>query len=350
MASSYKQKFQWLFPLLALITLSLFLVDLALGSVRIPITDVARVVFGGEASKESWTNIILKFRIPNGITAILAGMGLAMSGLLMQTLFKNPLAGPFVLGISSGASLGVALLVLGAGWLSGMFGLFSFFQSDFGIAMAASAGAVGILLVILLLSGKVIDNVTLLIVGLMLGYLTSAVVSVLLYFSQAEDVQTFVIWTLGSFSQVTQNQLWVLAVMVGIGLLIAFFLSKWLNALLLGDSYALSLGIPVRKARVWIIITTGLMAGSITAFCGPIAFIGIAIPHLARALFNTSNHRVLIPAVLFVGAITALICSIFAQLPGQQSTLPINAVTSLIGAPVVLWVVIRMKNLKAAFA
>lgn len=350
MLNLLRSRHTWLFPLLALVALLLFLVDLATGSVYIPLPEVARILTGGEAEQSNWHDIVLLFRMPHGLTALLAGVGLAMSGLQMQTLFRNPLAGPFVLGISSGASLGVALLVLGSGWVAGVLGMGTFLSGDLGVALAASAGAIGILLLILLMARKVVDNVTLLIVGLMLGYLASAIVSILMYFGQAEEVQTFVIWTLGSFSEVTRSQLGILASLVGVGLLISFILSKWLNALLLGDDYARSIGIPVQKARRWIIISTGIMAGSITAFCGPIAFLGIAIPHLTRALFNTSNHRVLVPAVLLVGAITALACGIFAQLPGMQQTLPINAVTSLIGAPVVLWVVLSMKNLRSTFA
>ncbi|MFB6306426.1 MAG: iron chelate uptake ABC transporter family permease subunit, partial [Flavobacteriales bacterium] len=342
-----KNKYRTLFILLLLMTCSLFILDLSLGSVYIPFSDIIKIFIGSESSHENWENIIFKFRIPKTFTALLVGVGLAISGLQMQILFRNPLAGPFILGISSGASLGVALLVLGGSGLTWLLDSINLSESNIGNAIAASFGSFGVLFIILALSRKLMDNVTLLIVGLMIGYLTSAFVSILMFFSRSEEIHSFMIWTFGSFSKVTQDQLWILSVLIMIGVIISIILSKWLNALLLGESYAKSMGTPIQKARLWSIISTGLLAGSITAFCGPIAFLGIAVPHLARSLFNTSNHHVLLPAVILVGSIIALCCDIISQVPGSQTTLPLNAITSLVGAPVVLWVVIRLKNLKA---
>lgn len=338
-----------LFAVLVLLLSGLFFSNLLLGSVYIPFREVMTVLTGGEASRETWTQILLNFRIPRAVTALLAGAGLALSGLQMQTLFRNPLAGPFVLGISSGASLGVALLMLGAGLLGGIALPGGLHDSQLSTAIAASLGAIGVLFLILLMAGKMVDNVTLLIAGLMLGYFTSSLVSILMYFSGAEDIQAYLIWTFGSFANVTVDQLWILAPLVLAGCMITVYLMKWMNALLLGPDYAKSLGIPMQQARLWLIISTGVLAGTITAFCGPIAFIGIAIPHLARAIFDTGNHKILIPATLLIGAGVALLCDIISQVPGYQATLPINAVTSIIGAPIVLWVVIRMKNLKSSF-
>lgn len=344
-----KLRKSWLFIIMLVLLVGLFAINLLLGSVSIPFWEIVRILAGQEASREAWQNIVLQFRLPRAITATLAGAALAISGLQMQTLFRNPLAGPFVLGISSGASLGVALLMLGAGFIGIGFLPDGLEDHQLSTALAASLGAIGVLLLILLIAGKMVDNVTLLIVGLMLGYFTSALVSILMYFSGAEDIRAYLIWTFGSFARVTNEQLWILGGFTLAGLLISSFMIKWLNALLLGPTYAKSLGIPMQQARTWLIISTGILAGTITAFCGPIAFIGIAIPHLARAVFDTSNHRILVPSVMIIGSIVALLCDVIARLPGQEETLPINAVTSLIGAPVVLWVIIRMKNLKSSF-
>ncbi len=343
--SGYKGLFAVLLPVLVL----LFLADLALGSVAIPLMEVGTFLFGGAPSQEVWGDILLSFRLPKALTALFVGMGLALSGLQMQTLFRNPLAGPFVLGISAGASLGVALLVLGTGFLTSMIGWAVPFDGKIGSVLAASIGAMAVLFLILVLARRFMDHVTLLIAGLMLGYLTNAVVNMLMYFSEAKAIQAYVIWTFGSFSEVSVAQLWVLGGAVLAGSLIPALLSKWMNALLLGETYARGLGVSVNRFRYLLILSTGLMAGAITAFCGPIAFIGVAIPHLARGLFNTSDHRVLVPGVLLSGAIVALACDIVAQLPGRDTTLPINSVTSIIGAPIVLWVVIRMRNLRSAF-
>jgi iron complex transport system permease protein len=329
--------------------LGIFTVSLMVGSVRIPFDQIVTVLLGGEAERTSWTNIVLKFRLPKAITAALAGAALGVSGLMMQTFFRNPLAGPFVLGISSGASLGVALVVLSTGsvgltLLAGV-GL----TGDLLLAGAAALGASATLLVIVAVANRVQSSMTLLILGLMLGYLVSAVVSLLLYFSIPERIQAYISWTFGSFSGVTWEQMPILAVGVVIGLLLALSLTKSLNALLLGEGYARSLGMNVRRTRLAVVIATALLAGTVTAFCGPIGFIGIAVPHLCRSLFNTSDHRMLVPGTILMGAIVALAASLLAEVPGANLVLPLNAITAMIGAPVVIGVILRQRNLQRSF-
>ncbi len=328
----------------------IFLVSLAVGSVGIPIEEVLTVLFGGASSRPAWDQIILDLRLPRAITAMLTGAALAMSGLQMQTLFRNPLAGPFVLGISSGASLGVALVVLvaGAGASSLISGLNVF--GNFSLAAAASLGAGAVLGLVLSASRRVESNMTLLILGLMFGYMSGAIVSVLIYFSASNAVQAYLIWTFGSFAGVTWTQLSVFAPIILASLGVGALSAKPLNALLLGETYAASLGLSVARARFRILSSACLLAGVTTAFCGPIAFIGIAVPHLARSSLNTSDHRILIPAVCVTGSIIALISDLIARVPGSQVTLPLNAVTAIVGAPVVVWIVLRRKNLKSAFA
>ena len=336
--------------LMLLALAALFLLSIALGSVAIPLQDIVAVLTGGEASRESWTNIILKFRLPKAITAALAGAALGMSGLMMQTLFRNPLAGPYVLGISSGASLGVALIVLGMGTAGGSLLLGLGLGSDLLIASAAGMGAALSMGIVLLVARRVESSMTLLILGMMFGYFTSSLVSLLMYFSIAERIQAYINWTFGSFSGVTWGQMPILFGFVALGLLLSFSLSKSLNAMLLGEAYARSLGLNVRRARLLIVIATALLAGVVTAFCGPIGFIGIAVPHICRAILNTSDHRVLVPSVVLMGAIVALIASLIAEMPGSRILLPLNAVTALIGAPVVMWVILRRGNFRKTFA
>ena len=341
---------RWLLLGLGGLLLVLFWLSIALGSVHIPLIEVLTILTGGEAQKATWATIVLKLRLPKALTAVLAGAALSVAGLQMQTLFRNPLAGPFVLGISSGASLGVALVVLGVGTsgaslLAGL-GLLG----DFGVALAASLGAALVLGLVLLVARQVNNSMTLLILGLMFGYATSALVSVLLYFSIAERIQAYISWTFGSFGSVTWSQMLVLAPTVSVALLMAHLSAKPLNALLLGETYARSMGLSVSRARLWIVTSASILAGVITAFCGPIAFLGVAVPHLCRSLFNTSEHRVLLPAVTLMGAILALVADLIAHMPGSSITLPLNAVTALIGAPVVTWVILRRKNLRQAFA
>jgi iron complex transport system permease protein len=338
------------FLLLSLFLLLLVIaaLSLALGSVQIPLSEIVTILLGGEAARETWTTIVINFRLPKTLTAVLAGSALAISGLQMQTLFRNPLAGPFVLGINSGASLGVALVVLSTGTaatgLLATLGLLG----NFGIILAASLGSALVLFAVMAVAHRV-NNMTLLILGLLFGYATSAVVSILLYFAIAERIQAYIAWTFGSFGGVTWGQLQVLAPAVLFGLLIAWLSAKPLNALLLGEAYARSLGLTVRQARFLILTSASILAGAITAFCGPIAFIGVAVPHLCRSLFNSSDHRVLVPATIMMGAIVALTADLIAQLPGSQTVLPLNAVTALIGAPVVAWVILRRRNLRATF-
>lgn len=336
---------------LAALLIAAFTLSLATGSVRIPLDQVAAILLGGEPARSTWVHIIWLFRLPKAITAVLAGAALGVAGLQMQTLFRNPLADPFVLGISSGASLGVALVVLGsAGMLGGSTLLGGLgLLGDVGVVVAASLGAALVMLLVMLAAQRV-QTMTLLILGLMLGYGVSALVSILLHFSIAERIQTYVAWTFGSFGGTTWAELRVFAPVLILALGIAMVLSKPLNALLLGEDYARSLGLSVRRARFWIITSAALLAGAVTAFCGPIGFLGIAIPHLCRSLFSTSDHRVLIPAVIMLGGVAALLADIIAQVPGSQLILPLNAITALVGAPVVAWVILSRRNLKETFA
>jgi cobalamin transport system permease protein len=327
-----------------------FLLVLLMGSVRIPLSDIIAVLMGGEASKSSWTTIILQFRLPKATTAILAGAALGISGLMMQTFFRNPLAGPFILGVSSGASLGVALVVLTIGTVGGATIAGLGLLGDFALAFAAGIGAGMTMLIVLSIAHRIRNSMTLLILGLMFGYFTSAVVSMLLYFSIPERIQTYIQWTFGTFGGTTWNQLLIFAPLVIIGLVAAFAMSKTLNALLLGETYARSMGLNVQRARIAIISLTAILAGAVTAFCGPIGFIGIAVPHLCRTLLGTSDHRALIPATILMGGIVALLAALISELPGSQIVLPLNAVTSLIGAPIVMWVILRRQNLNKTFA
>ncbi len=328
----------------------LFCASLALGSVRIPLHEVITILAGDSTGSTAWHQIVTQIRLPRAITAGLGGAALAVSGLQMQTLFRNPLAGPFVLGISAGASLGVALVVLtfGAGASALIAGLSV--AGGFGLTVAASLGAGAVLGLVLLVSRRVEDNMTLLILGLMFGYASGAFVSVLIYFSASNAVQAYLIWTFGSFSGVTFSQLIVFGPAATIGLLVAACSTKSLNTLLLGERYAESMGLSVGYARVWILSSASLLAGVTTAFCGPVAFVGIAVPHLVRSLFSTSDHRVLLPGTCLMGAALALFADLVARLPGSQVTLPLNAVTALIGAPIVVWIVLRRRNLRTSFA
>jgi iron complex transport system permease protein len=331
------------FILLGVLGVILFVLNISLGSVSIPFEDILNTLIGNTAAKESWQTIILYFRLPKAITAILVGSGLSVAGLLMQTLFRNPLAGPFVLGISSGASLGVALLIL-SGSLFGSFFLAGAISS-WSLPIASSLGAFLVLSAVIIAANKVRNTMSILIIGLMFGSLTSAIISVLAYFSEAQQIQQFLFWSFGSLGNLSWNELLVFIVIYSIGMLATLAIIKPLNSLLLGENYAKSLGINVKRNRIIILIITSVLTGVITAFAGPIAFIGLAVPHIARMIFTTSNHKVLIPAVLILGAIIMLICDAIAQLPTSEFTLPINAITSLFGAPIVIWLLIRKKKL-----
>ncbi|MEE4378600.1 MAG: iron ABC transporter permease [Candidatus Competibacteraceae bacterium] len=324
---------------LSIALLGAFLASLALGSVAIPLSEVITILQGGEPSQTSWLYIVLTLRLPRALTAILAGAALAVSGLQMQTLFRNPLAEPFILGISAGASLGVALVTLATGTVGALAGLGWF--GHLGLTGAAISGAAVVMSLVWVIGRRIRHNTTLLILGLMFGYVASAIVSVLIHFGAPEQVQLYLNWTFGSFSNVNGQQLAVLATVVGVGLIIAYFLSKPLNALLLGEAYARSMGLSVTVARYWVIASAALLAGTTTAYCGPIAFLGIAVPHLCRALFRTADHRVLLPACLLLGGLLALLADCVARLPGSDISLPLNAVTALIGAPTVMWILLH---------
>ena len=325
---------------LVLALLGALLLNLALGSVRIPFSEVVAVLSGGASLKPSWAYIILEFRLPKALTAMLAGAALAVSGLQMQTLFRNPLADPSILGINAGASLGVALVVLASGAATGFLsnaGLLG----DLSLIVAAITGA-GLVTGLVIVAARWLRHaMTLLILGLMLGYATGAVVGILIYFSVPEQIQAYITWTFGSFGGVTGRQLALLAPVISAGLLLAGLLIKPLNALLLGESYAASMGANIQRIRLGLIAGTSVLAGSVTAFCGPIAFLGVAIPHLCRALLRTSDHRLLVPATVLLGALVALLADLVAGVPGSQTVLPLNAVTALLGAPVVVWIVLR---------
>jgi iron complex transport system permease protein len=331
------QKYWWI--LLPALLFVLFLVNISLGSVKIPLADTLKVLTGGEPSDPVWADIIFDFRLTKAFTCMLAGGALALGGLLMQTLFRNPLAGPDVLGLTSGASLAVALLVLTGG-------LGSLYSSSLTIALAASIGCSGVFLVVLAIAHRIKDNVSLLMIGLMIGAVTSSIVSVLQFMSQQEDLQYYIIWTFGNMNSISWAEIGILSIVFFIGTGIALSCIKPLNAWLLGDNYATSLGVPLKRSRLLIIIGTSLLTGAVTAFCGPIAFVGLAVPHLTRLLIDTTNHKILIPAVLLSGAIITLFCDILTRLPGSDFILPINVVTALIGAPVVIWVIVRSKKIR----
>ncbi|HCW07016.1 MAG TPA: iron ABC transporter [Cytophagales bacterium] len=282
--------------------------------------------------------IVWQFRLPKAITCVLAGASLACSGLLMQTLFRNPLAGPDVLGLTSGASLAVGMLVLAGQGLS-------FSSNEWSLAMAAGAGSILVLLLMLAVTRKIKDNASLLIIGLMLAAATSSVMSVLQFMSRAEDLQFYFLWTMGSIGNTSWSEIGVLVLIFVVGVVFSFLLIKPLNGWLLGENYAQSLGINVNRSRLLIVIAAGLMTGAITAFCGPIAFVGLAVPHLARLVMQTSNHKILLSAVLFGGAILLLFCDFISQLVSATQSLPLNALTSIIGAPIVIWQVMKFKKI-----
>ncbi len=319
-----------------------FILNVNLGSVSIPTKEIFKSLVGS-IDNENWQYIIQDYRLPKAFTAVLVGSGLGISGLLMQTLFRNPLAGPFVLGITSGASLGVALVIMGSSILSGFFA--ALLISKWSIVIAASLGSFLVLLAVMIVSTRVRDTMAILIIGLMFGSITAAVVSVLSYFSSAEQLQQYIFWGFGSLGNLSWDELLVFFIIYVIGMLLTVLSIKSLNTLLLGENYAKSLGLNIKKSRILIIIATSLLAGTITAFAGPIAFIGLAIPHITRQIFNTSNHKILLPAVFLFGAIIMLICDSIAQLPASDYTLPINAITSLIGAPVVVWLLVRKRKM-----
>lgn len=322
---------------LILLLLVAFVADVAWGSVNLPLSEVWGALTG-QSSDEVYREIVLNHRLPKALTAILTGTALAVAGVLMQTLFQNPLAGPDVLGVTSGASLGVALLTLGTSVLP------LWVLTGWGQVAAAVAGAVCVLLLVIVASVRVSNTVSLLIIGMMFGSFAGAVVSVLQSVSNPDTLKLFITWTFGSLSAVGWDYMVVMAPVIGVGTLIALLLQKQLNIFLLGQNYASGLGISVPRLRVLAILATALLAGTSTAFTGPIAFIGITMPHVARGLFRTSNHHVILPASMLCGSVTMLLCDLISQLPGTQATLPINAVTALFGAPIIVWIIAKNKG------
>lgn len=336
-----------LFSFISIALIVAFVADVAIGSVNIPFPDLLNILFGKNSTHESWNTIVFDFRLPRAITAVLCGSALAVSGLQMQSLFKNPIAGPHLLGVSSGASLGVALLVLATGSLT--------FFKDFignegwGLIIAAVVGSLLVLLLMLFVSTRVNDITTVLIVGMMFGSVLSAIVGILQYYSDNDSLKAFTIWSFGSLSGVVWKQLNVLIPSLILGFVLAFMMIKPLNLLLLGENYAKSTGLNLIRTRFLLIISTGILAGGITAFCGPIGFIGSAVPHINRIIFKTTDHKLLVPASLISGALLVLICDIIAQLPKDQGSLPINAITALIGAPIVIWIILSRRGAKGFF-
>ncbi|BCN52939.1 iron ABC transporter [Prescottella equi] len=331
---------------LAAFVVAATILAVSVGSVTIPFGITARYLFTGDAGSERWTTLIADIRLPRVVTAACAGAALAVAGLLMQTLFANPLADPYILGVSSGASLGVALVVLGSGTGAGVFAAVAG-TGRLGVAAAAAIGALAVLLLVLAISRWIRSVVTLLIVGVMVGSVTSAIVSLLVAFSQPAQMQQFVLWSLGSYAGASWSDLRVLVPAVLVGVVLAATLVRPLNAMLLGEDYAHSMGVHLVRTRTIAITASALLAGAVTAFCGPIAFLGIAVPHLARLALGTSDHRILLPGVVLMGAGVSLLCSVVAQLPGRDGVLPLNVVTALVGAPVVILVLLRSRRAQA---
>jgi iron complex transport system permease protein len=320
----------------------LFILNLTLGSVEIPTKEIFNILLGFRSHEPVWTEIVWDFRMTKAFTCVLGGSALALGGLQMQTLFRNPLAGPDVLGLTSGASLAVSLLYMSS---AAGFTLF-FVSSPWAVAIASSIGCFFVFLIMLGVSKRLKDNVSLLIVGLMVGAATASIVSVLQYLSRAEDLQVYMIWTFGSLSGLNWTEIKVLAVIVFLGMLISVFNIKALNVWLLGENYAQTLGINIKRSRLLAIVSASILTGGVTAFCGPIAFVGLAVPQLIKLVIKSHNHKLLLPAVAIGGAVLLLACDILAQLPGTNTVLPINAITALVGAPVVIWVIMRNKIIR----
>ena len=321
-----------------------FFLNLVLGSVSIPLRAVWNILWGTGNESVIWQNIIWKSRVPQALTALVAGAGLSVSGLQMQTVFRNPLAGPSVLGISSGASMGVAFVVLISGSLGGVALSKLGFMGEIALTIAAIAGSLSIMALIVFVSQKVRGNVTLLIIGVMIGYIANAVIGVLKFFSVEEDIRAYVIWGLGSFARVSGDQMTLFICIMVVLLPLSFLLVKTLNLLLLGDAYARNLGLNIKRARLLVITCSGVLVAIVTAYCGPIIFLGLAVPHLCRGMFRTSDHRILMPASLLAGASLALVCNLIARMPGFEGALPVNSVTALVGAPVVMSVLFNRRR------
>lgn len=334
--------------LTTVLILLFFFLNILLGSVSIPAGSVLRILFGADGEDVIWQNIIFKSRVPQALVAIVAGAGLSVSGLLMQTVFRNPLAGPSVLGICSGASLGVAFVVLMSGSIGGVALSRLGFAGDLAMTIGAIAGALAVMGIIVLVSQKVKGNVTLLIIGVMIGYVANAIIGVLKFFSVEEDIRAFVVWGLGSFARVSGDQMVLFVVTMAIILPVSLLLTKTLNLLLLGDSYARNLGLDIKRARFQVIGYSGILVAVVTAYCGPISFLGLAVPHLCRSIFRTTDHRILTPACILVGALFALACNLVARMPGFEGALPVNSITALVGAPIVISVLFSKRRNETA--
>ena len=330
--------------LIVILIFIFFLLNIILGSVQIPFKDVCHILLGDYNGNEIWQNIIWKSRVPQALTALVAGAGLSVSGLQMQTVFRNPLAGPSVLGISSGASMGVAFVVLLSGTLGGVALSKVGIMGEIALTISAIIGSLSIMALIVFVSQKVKGNVTLLIIGVMIGYVANAVIGVLKYFSVEEDIRAYVIWGLGSFARVSGNQMTLFVSIMLVLLPVSFLLVKTLNLLLLGDAYARNLGLNIKRARLQVITCSGVLVAIVTAYCGPIIFLGLAVPHLCRTMFRTSDHRILMPASLLMGGAMALVCNLIARMPGFEGALPVNSVTALVGAPVVISVLFNKRR------
>lgn len=333
------------YPSLSVLLLLLFFGSLAYGAVSIPVGSVIDILAGNGSGNRAWEHIVIQSRLPQALTAVLAGSSLAVSGLLLQTLFRNPLAGPSILGISDGANLGVAAVLL---YFGGSLGRVadSSVNGYLAVILAAFAGAGGVLGLIIYFSSKVKNNVMLLIIGIMIGYLASSLISILNYYASSDKVHAFVMWGLGNFSGVSLDQLSFFSLCTGVGLFLSILLIKPLNALLLGEMYAANLGIRVKQVRMLILVCTGLLAATTTAFCGPISFIGLAVPHIARLTLGSSNHKMLLPVTLLAGSCVALLCNLLMVVPGSNQILPLNAVTPMLGAPVIIYVILNRKNIQ----
>lgn len=329
------------FIFLTLSIVALFTANLLWGAVKIPVADVFQILAGGEARRASWEFIIVQSRLPAALTALLAGAALSVSGLMLQTAFRNPLADPFVFGVNSGAGLGVALVMLAFGGtiVAGAFSLYGFIA----VMVGAFVGAMAVMGVVFLFSTMVKNGVMLLIVGIMTGYLASSAISILNFFATEEGVRSYMLWGMGNFGGVSLGQMPMFATVVVVGLAASLALVKPLNALLLGERYARNLGVSVRGVRRWLLVVTGLLAAVVTAYCGPVSFIGLAVPHAARLLLRTDDHRLLLPATILCGSAVALLCNALCTLPGELGTIPLGAVTPLIGAPVVIYIIVRGK-------
>ena len=340
-----RRKSGLIFACLIVLLIVAFLLDLFLGSVNIKPDEIVKALFGN--SDEVSRRILMQFRLPKATTAILAGIALSISGLQMQTLFRNPMAGPYVLGLSSGASLGVAFIILGFSSNLSPDAIKGF--GNWAIVASSWAGAGIVMILIMIISSRVKNIMTVLILGIMISSAIASVVSIMQYFSNETMLKTYIIWTMGSLGNLTASQLNVMLISVITGILISLLSVKMLNAQLLGEEYARSIGLDVKLSRIVIITGTSILTGTITAFCGPIGFIGIAVPHLARIIFRTADHKILIPATILTGAIVMLLSDIISQMPGSDNVLPVNSVTALIGIPVVIWVILRDQKYRDIF-